>query len=488
MMIVNFYRAVLATVISALTLAFGAANAYTLDQFNQHATVQGPSGTGLARFTLSPEAMRASQHAGYADLAMFNAAGEPVPYAVIQAEPVAANAVPNQMALIPINIVREGTVNGGPPGNVMTETKLEGILIERVRGQSALRVTVTAQAAAASNTAPKTAGRGSQMRHYAVLGDAVPATYILFDVANEQRDFAVPVQIEASDDLVRWNTIADGTIYRVQVGATVRESLRIPANGRTIRFVRITATGDPVLTADTLQGVLVEQPASAAARPESDAMTIAMRAGAEPGEWIADFGGRFPLVALQMSLPQQNTIASTQWHVRAHSADPWRPLATETVYRLLNKKIEIRNPEVAVPTLPVREVKINVDMRGGGLGAGEVNLSARYHPIEVLFAARGNGPFTLGVGLNSKTIDTSGLPVASIVPGWSQKTRAEIAAVGAEPLRANASVKPTAAVSPWGTVDGRKLILWAVLFLAVAVLGFMAYRLSRANKTNVHRN
>ncbi len=475
------------TLISGIVLNCATASAYTLDQFSHHSSVQGPNGTGLARFTLTPEAMRASQHPGYADLAMFNASSEPVPYAVIQAEPVAANAVPNQMALIPINIVREGTARSGPPSNVMTETKLEGILIERVRGQSALRVTVTAQAAAASNTV-KGAARGSQMRHYAVLGDAVPATYIQFDIAAEQRDFAVPLQIEASDDLVQWNPIAEGTIYRVQVGDTVRESLRIPANGRTIRFVRITATGDPTLTADALQGVLVEQPANPTARPESDAMTIPMRAGAEPGEWIADFGGRFPVVALQMSLPQLNTIASSQWFVRASSAEPWRPLATETVYRLQNKKIEIRNPEVAVPTLPVREVKIKVDMRGGGLGAGEVNLSARYHPIEVLFAARGNGPFMLGVGLGAKVIDTSRLPVASIVPGWSQKTRAEIAAVSAAPLSANANIKPTDAVSPWGTVDGRKLVLWTVLFLAVAVLGFMAYRLSRANKTNVHRN
>jgi Protein of unknown function (DUF3999) len=451
------------------------AQGYSLNQFNQHATIASPQGAGIARFTLSAEAMRASLHADYADVGVFNAAGEPVPVSIIKAEPIAANVSASQVALVPISIQREGVSKPSLSDNIMKEIKLDGILIERVRGQSALRVTVAPQF---SDAVPK--GPSAKVWHFTALGDPEAAALFVFDIAPGERDFAVPIRVEGSDDLRKWSQLAEGTLYRVQVGEAVRESLRLPANGQRTRFVRVTASGENTLSVGALQGVLVQLPHSTEARPPSELLSVPLRAGSVAGEWVADLGGRFPLVGLQANLPQLNTIASTQWTTRASAAEPWAALATETLYRLLSKGVEIRNPELSARGALVREVRVQADMRGGGgLGAGALTLAARYHPIELLFAARGAGPFTLGVGLAAKDISAQGLPVASLVPGWSQKTRADVAVVSVEPLRANAKIEPISPPAAWRTLDQRKLILWSVLGLAVVVLGFMAYRLTR---------
>jgi Protein of unknown function (DUF3999) len=468
---IAFSRCFLST---ALLAASACAQGYSLNQFNHHATIATPQGAGIARFTLSAEAMRASQHANYADVGVFNAAGEPVPLSIIKAEPIAANVSASQVALVPINIQREGASKPSLNDNIMKEIKLDGILIERVRGQSALRVTVAPQF---SDAVPR--GPSAKVWHFTALGDPEAAALFVFDIAPSERDFAVPIRVEGSDDLRKWSQLAEGTLYRVQVGDAVRESLRLPANGQRTRFVRVTASGENTLAVGALQGVLVQLPHSSEARPPSELLSVPLRPGSAAGEWLADLGGRFPLVGLQANLPQLNTIASTQWTTRAGATEPWAALATETLYRLLSKGVEIRNPELNASGALVREVRLQADMRGGGLGAGELTLVARYHPIELLFAARGAGPFTLGVGLAAKEISAQGLPVASLVPGWSQKTRADVASVSVEPLRANAKIEPISPPAAWRTMDQRKLILWSVLGLAVAVLGFMAYRLTR---------
>jgi hypothetical protein len=196
--------------------------------------------------------------------------------------------------------------------------------------------------------------------------------------------------------------------------------------------------GDGALARDALEGVLIEHPLSAIASPESSALNVPMRAmGA--GEWTADLGARFPVFGLQLMLPQANTVASGQWSTRGALADPWKPLATQALYRARhNGKVDIQNAELGVANVPIREIRLQAE--GLDAAAGALTLSARYHPVEVLFAARGAGPFTLGVGLAAKEIAPQALPLSSFSSTWSQQTRAQISLASAEALRANDKV------------------------------------------------
>jgi hypothetical protein len=420
------------------------AQGYTLNQFNQHATVQPPAGAAVARFALSVDAMRASQHARYNDIGMFNGAGEAVPFSIIQAEESASASGKNQLALIPITLQREGTKKSTLRDTVMAEIKLDGIVIERVRGEAALVATI-------SSAAGKNIVIDSNPRtwHYTVLGEPEPLAYVTLDIADRARDFSVALRIEGSDDLARWFPMAEGTIHRAQVGNATRESLRLPVEGQRARFVRVTAMGDGLLPRDALEGVLIEHPVSAIASPESSSLNVPMRAlGA--GEWSADLGARFPIFGLQVSLPQANTVVNGQWSARAALADPWKPLASQALYRARhNGKVDIQNPELGLNNVSIHEVRLQAD--GLDTAGGVPTLSARYHPVEVLFAARGAGPFTLGVGLAAKEITPQALPLATFSTTWSQQTRAQIPLAAADTLRANAKVAAATAPFSWRT-------------------------------------
>jgi hypothetical protein len=457
-------------VLVGVFLSSAANAAYPLNQFNHHASVSVPANASLARFTLPSEAIRASLHAGYADLGLFNAAGEAVPFAVIQAEPMGKRGSASQVALIPVIIQREGEGKITLQDNVMKEIQLEGMLIERVRGQAALRVTVSPKWAAAA--VPKAAS--NRVWHFASLADPEAAAHVVLDVAESAREFALPIKIEGSDDLVKWSTLAEGTAYRLKVGDTMRESLRFLGTGQRARFVRLTVIGESSFPADAVRGLLIESPDSPFARTEYETLTIPLRTGASADEWIADLGGRFPLVSMQLNLPQSNTIANTQWSTRANATQAWTALTSETVYRLLNKTLEIRSPDIAVANAHVKEVRVQAQVREGVMGGEGLTILARYHPVEILFSARGAGPFTLGVGLTTKEMASQALPAVKLAPGWSQKSRAEVMLVSVGPLGTNASVTAVDASPGWRTP-----LLWSALGIVGVGLGFVGYGRAR---------
>jgi hypothetical protein len=95
----------------------------------------------------------------------------------------------------------------------------------------------------------------------------------------------------------------------------------------------------------------------------------------------------------------------------------------------------------------------------------------------VVFVARGPGPFHLAFG--DPDAKPAWVPVSSLVPGYKRGDELKLAeaAVGAveggPPARVSFLPARIAELGP------RKVTLWSVLILAVAVLAFMAWQLKR---------
>jgi hypothetical protein len=101
-------------------------------------------------------------------------------------------------------------------------------------------------------------------------------------------------------------------------------------------------------------------------------------------------------------------------------------------------------------------------------------MRAGWIPQEIVFAARGTGPFLIAYG--NVAAASSALPVTTLVPGYAS---------GTEPLGAIA-VAHTGVVAPLGQLEQakppreyRRATLWGVLILGVVVLAWMAWQLSR---------
>jgi hypothetical protein len=100
-------------------------------------------------------------------------------------------------------------------------------------------------------------------------------------------------------------------------------------------------------------------------------------------------------------------------------------------------------------------------------------LRVGWLPHDVVFLARGSGPFTLAYG-SSKASPTTAL---GAIPPTVTIVNTEF--TPPEPLGGDARLQPA---PPARTFWTKSAILWTVLAIGVGLLAFMAYRLSRELK------
>ena len=301
-----------------------------------------------------------------------------------------------------------------------------------------------------------------------------PMQALMLEWSDVVNDYTGRVRVEASDDLVSWRTIADAvSVLRLAYDGRTLEQRRVAFAPQRAKFLRLTwASRQPALVVTHVKA----EPEDARASAERRWQPAQPMPSREPGEYAFDLGGVPPVDRLRVELPQPNTVVPVQILTRAKAADPWRVVYSGTVYRLLHEGETLTNPDIDIPATATRDWLLRVDTRGGGVGGAPPSLRAGWTPARLVFVARGDGPFEIAYG--SATVPPNGLSIASIVPGYEATTSARerptfTIAAAAEPhtLGGEAKLGPP--------VDWKTSSLWTALVLAVAALGFMAWRLSQ---------
>ncbi|MCY1183721.1 hypothetical protein D9M73_243650 [compost metagenome] len=124
----------------------------------------------------------------------------------------------------------------------------------------------------------------------------------------------------------------------------------------------------------------------------------------------------------------------------------------------------------------VQQLKLTVDERGGGLGDQAPTLKFAMRATQLVFLARGPGPYTLAVG--NSTAKAANLPLSTLIPDYSPQKLATLGRalvdVGAVTTQPSASAASAPIDTHW-----KKFGLWAVLLLCVVFLAAMAFSLLR---------
>ena len=94
---------------------------------------------------------------------------------------------------------------------------------------------------------------------------------------------------------------------------------------------------------------------------------------------------------------------------------------------------------------------------------------------QVVFLARGNGPFTLAIG--NPAAKAANLPLSTLIPDYSVQKMNTLGK--AEP--AGSPVIVAAQPEPAASIDWKRVGLWSVLVLGVIFLGWMAVSTLRAS-------
>ena len=417
--------------------------------------VQG--GEALQRVELPVAVYANAQFADLRDVRVFNAANELVPYALIGDAPPAP-AVPESFSppVFPV---------WGVPGKRIEQLDVR---IEQ-RDDGTVASIKTMGAPVPKPNAP---------RH--PINYIIDASAVTLPIAVMRPQWqAIPenyigsARVEASDDLKTWRPlVADANLVYLAQGQTRLAQDRILLPPTKAKYFRVTFGANAPLLVD----MQMDAPALRG-EPRRQAVHVGGRAGEKPNEIVYDLGVRAPVDRLRIDVRQTNALAPVRIEARADARAEWRPITSTIAYRLVRDAKEVASSEVPIALNAARDWRLVVDPASGGLGTPPPELEASWPVRNLVFLARGAGPFTLAVG--KKDALAAALPIASLMPGYRDQSETSLPAASVGEVRMTPPPPPPLLPAVLGDQDPKKLGLWAALLVGVALLAAMAWRLSR---------
>ncbi len=429
--------------------SLAATAAEPVEEFAFAVPIEGLGSDALYRVTIPQSAYESAAFADLRDLRIFNGGGESVPYAFRSVERVVQRPAPIDLAFFALR----------GPGDVRAD-QLD-LSFDKAGGKVSVRLDT----------------RGAKTAQQVLLGYLIDASALKTPLAGVEFDWnapqieqLAPARLEAGDDLKHWTTLAtDVPLGALSHAGQRLERKAIEYASHRAKYLRLIWTD--ASRAIELKAVRGLSPEQTAQQERAWKEIVATPDAGKPGDYLVDTGGRYPLDRLALRLPQENTVAPVQLFSRDKPGDKWIPVTRAVVYRLRQGGAELVSPDVAIAANTHRYWLFRVDPAAGGIGSGPLGVRLGWTPREIVFAARGNGPFRLAYG-NAKA-SASALSIETLVPGWrtDQEPKMPAASTGAaQTLAGEGAARQRTDLKKWG--------LWAALLAAVALLAWMAWKLS----------
>ena len=427
-----------------------------LSDYRSQARIATISTESLHRAALPFEAYRDAKQ-DFSDLRVFNAAGEALPIAFAgEPEAVKSEAPSTQLPIFPVSAPPASKGKVPESLDIFVKSGPNGTIVS-VQGRPVGKLT------------PKPVAwllDASQLTS--------PVRALNFDWDAGAGTEIVHVNVDASDDLKEWRRVVSHSqlVFLQQEGLKL-EQRRVDVGSLKAKYLRI--TGDTAgFALKSVQAMAVPT----IAPPTRSTRTFRVSPGGKPGVYEIDLGARLPIDAMRVVIPQ-NTVAPFAISTREGETGPWVPLTTATFYRLTRGGVSLESPAIEVGRRFMRQVQLTLDARSPSLGGDEPTLEVQWRPAQIVFVARGDPPFTMAFG--NRDAKGNVLALNQVVPDY--KAGAEMKIPEDPVLRVSTTTVVEGPLQKVvGEVNIRKLMLWSVLLVAVVLLGWMAWRLSKQMK------
>ncbi len=465
-----------------------AADANSPQSYAQRLPLATVPGAALQRVVLPAQVLAALQTADYRDIRIFNAQGQPVPMALAAGGSATVLAATEKQITLPAYPILGGA--GASAGTLAQEGL--SLRIEEQQGRRVVQINTSAGTPAAPP--------GQQV--FGALFDtrtlAAPAVSLALDV---DLPAAQPVsfQVATSRDLTHWSPLASTVLYRVPAqdgaaGAAQLGSSTIHLTGADLKdqYLRVTwapTQGGVELGSNVaLRGATVttSRSAAAAARPT---VQVNLPAQNKPHELGFSLPFATPVAAIGITPQGSNVLVPVRVLGRNTSQQPWTPLAQAVVYSLQTAGVDQRSAAITLPAhrgTSWRDIRIEVDAKTPGFTVPPA-VSVEFDPVQLVFVASGDAPFTLAAGLpatDAQAAASAYLPLQSLVPGYQPAqentlplARTEVAAAGAANVPASVQAPDLS-----NKTSTKTMVLWGVLLAGVLALGLMAWALARQTR------
>ncbi len=453
----------LGAVAAALALWAGLCHAEAPSDFTWRAPLELPAATSMARVSLPAQALVQLQSSDARDIRVFNGTGEAVAFAIMAPPktPPAPVATTRSYPALPLYSTARGTRQ--PTGSTQVRIQEDG--------QRSVWVHMSGSpvpGAPRLNSALFATKEEEQTLSGLVVQGTVPP------------NTPVAISVSTSPDLSQWNTRAvRGRLYRFEgEGAPVNMTLEferpVKLEGQ---FLRLDWGNQEGVSLTAVSGVIA---AAAPARARVRAELAAPQAtGAGAVELTTGF--LTPLAGLALTTPRANSLLPVRILGRNEASQPWRLLAQTVVYRLADAGGEAVNPSVALHGASARWLRVEAS-NGADLATAQLQATAEFEPLQLVFVATGDGPFQLAAGhARSKP---AALPLATITSALGSSRKPEdlpAASIGTS-IVSTPDAGPLARFLP-RAVPGKTAVLWGVLLAGVLLLAGVAWSLLRQLRT-----
>ena len=407
---------------------------------------------------------QASRTNNLQDLTITNAAGEQVPYALLEDEYLHPQTEFNRKSQVLL-------------AHPVTESQLGNVSDLHIQlNQSSQHSTVDIQTNA-TNHAEKFA-------YLIDAGEKHPAFKTLRIDWEGSEGKLLSFEVLASDNLKDWHALGSGVLIKIASDSLIQNTIEIDGDD-TSRYLQIRPTdANATLIKQVRAEYLTERSADRAILQQK--IDLLAREQDQDNHVInLDFEAkeRYPAQYLRVELPQMNTVTSARFYVRNKLSEPWQYLTTSSLYRTEKSGKISTNPDVQLNTTTARYWRMQFDESNGGLGAENPSISLGWRPHTVVWNARGSAPFQLNIGDNPSVVNF--VEVQGLIPDYKIEKVLQLpkANVGIALDSVNVSANETRnKQDTWTTApDYKSWMLWAGLALGVLLLSGMAYSLLKTD-------
>jgi hypothetical protein len=423
------------------------------------------SSRALQSAILDLDVYRASVEPGLADLRVFNATGETVPHAIRPAPPAAARKVGRvRLPVFPVADPNEDQAAGrgataGSEGAIEIDAEIsESGAILRLRDRRPAR------------SGP--AGQGAWLVDASGL-DGEPIAALELEPAPRSKDFIAYLRVDATDDLTSFRTQKRRVaLARLSRDGHEVERLDLALPATRARYLKLT------VVEGTWPGPLESVTARIATAPEAPEPWRTRVAGraieGEPGRFLYDIEADLPIEWIDVVPSEPNTLLDVQIDSAREPGGPWMNRYEGLVYRL-EPGGTLRNAPISWRGASARHLRVTLSPKGGADGStAPPEIEVGWRPAQILFVARGEGPFTLAYGRRgARDVAFEARRVVGLAADDLTRLDESTAALG-PPMRlaGDRAYAPPPRAVPW-----RRIALWMVLVVAVGVVLRMSLRL-----------
>lgn len=397
------------------------------------------------RFALPLSVYQNTFRADLGDLRVFNAAGVVVPFSL--SHPAAQSLIHETPVAVPLFPLHDGA-----------RVLIDGVHLTINSAGSAVNLQT-------QHGAPVTA----TVRQYLLDARGLDTTLSALQLGwpDAAAEYTGRLNVEVSDDLAAWRSlVAAAPIANLRAtGQTLIEN-RVEFAPTKAKFWRLSWLG--MAPSFELTGVLAE-PAASLTEPERASLDVSGAPDPKDArEYLFDLGAHPPVSRVNVLLPDPNSVIDVELSSRLAANAPWRVIMHSGFYRLKAPDAEQQNAPLEVGPDTDRYWRARI-LGGANAPRSPLRLHVEWIPNQVTFLAQGQAPFLLAYGnatAKRGEADLSHLP-NTLEPAAATLDPQQVTG-GADRLLAKPAPFPRMRVA-----------LWSALLLAVAVLGFMAYRVAR---------